>query len=200
MFVKICGLTNEEDARLAVEAGADAVGFVFWPLSPRFADPGAVAEFAPLLTDDVLTVAVFRDERPERVLDVVRATGVRAVQVHEADDADIVLLRREIPFVIEAIHAGTGLEDRATESPADLVLVDAAEPGSGRTFDWSLVDHLPKERMLLAGGLNPSNVADAVRRVGPFGVDVASGVEASPGRKDPEKVRRFVEAARLGAR
>jgi phosphoribosylanthranilate isomerase len=198
VFVKICGLTNEEDARLAVEAGADAVGFVFWPLSPRVADPGAVAQFAALLPDDVLTVAVFRDERPERVLDVVRATGVRAAQIHGAGDGEIVVLRRGIPFVIEAIHAGTGLEDRAAESPADLILVDAAEPGSGRTFDWSLVDHLPKERMLLAGGLTPSNVAEAVRRVAPFGVDVAGGVEASPGRKDPEKVRRFVEAARLG--
>jgi phosphoribosylanthranilate isomerase len=201
MFVKICGVTNEEDARLAVESGADAVGFVFWAGSTRVADPAAVAAFAARLPDDIITVAVFRDERPERVLDVIRATGVRAAQVHGAIGADIAALRREIPFVIEAIHAGTGLGDRVAASPADLILVDAAQPGSGRTFDWSLMEHLPTERMLLAGGLTPMNVAEAIRRVRPFGVDVASGVEASPGRKDPHKVRRFVEAARReGAR
>jgi phosphoribosylanthranilate isomerase len=118
------------------------------------------------------------------------------VQVHGSAEADVTRLRDRVPFLIEAVPAGPGLKDRAARSPADLLLVEAAQPGSGRTFDWSLLDGAPKERVLLAGGLTPGNVAEAIRRVGPFGVDVASGVEASAGRKDHGKVRSFVRAAR----
>lgn len=199
MFVKICGVTTEGDARFAAGAGADAVGFVFWAASLRVADPARVSGFVRDLPPGLLTVAVFRDEAIERVLDIVRTTGVGGVQVHGSADADVSRLRDRVRFLIEAVPAGPGLQDRAARSPADLLLVDAAQPGSGRTFDWSLLDGVSKERILLAGGLTPGNVAEAIRRVGPFGVDVASGVEASAGRKDLEKVRSFVRAAR-GAR
>ena len=200
MFVKICGITNEEDALLAVALGADALGFMFVSGSPRQVSTADVTAILRRLPATITTFGVFRDERPGRILDVVRATGLRAAQVHGASDAEIEDLRGEVPFVIEALHVGPDFETRAARSPADLVLVDAAYPGSGQTFDWSLLDRLPKGRMLLAGGLTPANVAEAVRRVRPFGVDVASGVEASPGRKDPEKVRRFVDAARGAGR
>jgi phosphoribosylanthranilate isomerase len=199
VFVKICGVTTDVDARYAAQAGADAVGFVFWAASPRVADPAIVSGFVRGLPQGLLTVAVFRDEALERVLDIVRTTGVGAVQVHGSAEADVSRLRDQVPFLIEAVPAGPGLQERAARSPADLLLVDAAQPGSGRTFDWYLLDGVPKERVLLAGGLTPGNVAEAIRRVGPFGVDVASGVEAFPGRKDPRKVRSFVRAARSAA-
>lgn len=196
MFVKICGVTTGGDAFYAARAGADAVGFVFWAASPRVADPVTVSGFVGDLPPGLLTVAVFRDEAIDRALDIVRTTGVDAVQVHGSAEADVSRLRDRVRFLIEAVPAGPGLRERAARSPADLLLVDAAQPGSGRTFDWSLLDGVPKERILLAGGLTPGNVAEAIRRVGPFGVDVASGVEASAGRKDRGKVRSFVRAAR----
>jgi phosphoribosylanthranilate isomerase len=196
VFVKICGVTTEGDAQYAARAGADAVGFVFWAASRRVVDPVAVSGFLGDLPSGLLTVAVFRDEAIERVLDIVRTTGVGGVQVHGSAEADVSRLRDRVPLLIEAVPADPGLHERAARSPADLLLVDAAQPGSGRTFDWSLLDGVPKERVLLAGGLTPGNVAEAIRRVGPFGVDVASGVEASAGHKDLGKVRSFVRAAR----
>lgn len=197
MFVKICGITTADDAWAAVDAGADAVGFVLWEPSPRAIGPEEAAAIIRDLPPKVLTVAVFRDEAPARVLELFEATGARAVQIHGAtpDEIEGLAARPEIPFVIEGVPGGSAAA-RVDRTPADLVLVDAAEPGSGRTFDWSSLQGLPRERLVLAGGLRPDSVAGAIREVQPFGVDVASGVEASPGRKDHDKVRRFTEEAR----
>jgi phosphoribosylanthranilate isomerase len=199
VFVKICGITNEDDALLAVAMGADAVGFVF-AASPRQVHPEMVRDILKRLPHDVLTVGVFRNERPERVIEVVNRTGLKGAQLHGGElPADVRVVRERLPFVIQALPAGDTRLTQAGSGPgsADVVLIDSPEPGSGTVFDWSLAEGAPDGvRLLLAGGLNPDNVEQAIRQVRPWGVDVASGVEASPGRKDATKVRLFVKTAK----
>lgn len=200
MFIKICGITNEEDALLATALGADAVGFVFAP-SPRQVHPETARDVARRLPRDVVTVGVFRDERPERILEIVNRVGLHGAQLHGREPvSEVRWVRERVPFVIHAFAAGDPTIAQTAGGPADIVLVDAPNPGSGQVFDWSLAEGVPGGvRLLLAGGLTPTNVGEAIRRVRPWGVDVSSGVEASPGRKDPVKLRRFVEAARDAA-
>lgn len=200
MFVKICGITNEDDALLAVALGADAVGFVFAP-STRQVTPTVARDIARRLPPEVLTVGVFRDELPERVVDVVTNAGLRAAQLHGHEAPEQTrYVRARVPFVIQAFAAGDPALQRAGDHRADAVLVDAPSPGSGRLFDWSLLEHVPLGlRILLAGGLTPDNVATAIDQVRPWGVDVSTGVEASPGRKDARKVKAFIDAARAAA-
>jgi phosphoribosylanthranilate isomerase len=204
MFVKICGITNEEDALLAVALGADALGFVFAPGSPRMVTPSeAEAILNRLPHDEVLTVGVFRDERPERVTEIVNKVGLKAAQLHGREPhAEVVYVRQRVQYVIQAFAAGDPALEMAAQGPADVVLVDAPNPGSGRVFDWVKVQGaLDGARLLLAGGLTPDNVADAILHVQPWGVDVSTGVETAPGsgRKDPRKLRRFMKAARLAS-
>ncbi|GIU87614.1 MAG: N-(5'-phosphoribosyl)anthranilate isomerase [Acidimicrobiia bacterium] len=200
MFVKICGITNEEDALLATALGADAVGFVLAP-SRRQVRPDEVCSIVRRLPHEVLTVGVFRNERPERVVELASRIGLHAVQLHgEEPVSEVRWIRERVRFVIRAYAAGDPALASAGASPADVVLVDSPDPGSGKVFDWRLAEGVPGGvRLLLAGGLTPDNVEEAIRRVRPWGVDVASGVEAAPGRKDPRKLRRFVEAARGAA-
>jgi phosphoribosylanthranilate isomerase len=200
MFVKICGITSEEDALLAVALGADAVGFVFAP-STRQLQPVQVYDIVRRLPPDVLTVGVFRDEAPQRVVDIVHQVGLRAAQLHGHESvADTEYVRSRVPIVIKAFPAGSPALERVRDYPADAILIDSREPGSGQVFDWTLIDATPVgRRLILAGGLTPDNVADAIERVHPWGVDVATGVERTPGRKDPLKVRDFVERARKAA-
>jgi phosphoribosylanthranilate isomerase len=199
VFVKICGITNEDDALLAVAMGADAVGFVFAP-SPRQVHPETVRDIVRRLPYDVLTVGVFRNERPERVVEVVNRTGLRGAQLHGGElPAEVRAVRERLPFVIQALPAGDARLASAGAGPgaADVVLIDSPEPGSGTVFDWSQAEGAPDGvRLLLAGGLTPGNVEQAIRQVRPWGVDVNSGVEAQPGRKDATKVRLFVEVAK----
>lgn len=197
MFVKICGITTEEDALLAVAMDADAVGFVFAP-SPRQVRPDDVRDIVKRLPFEAITVGVFRNERPERVVDVVNRIGLRAAQLHGGEpDADVEFVAQRVPIVIRALPAGDARLAEAASWPTDLVMVDSDNPGSGEVFDWSLAGDVPTGvRLILAGGLTPDNVASAIRRVRPYGVDVASGVESSPGRKDPVKVKEFVQLAR----
>jgi phosphoribosylanthranilate isomerase len=200
MFVKICGVTSEEDALLAVAMGASAVGFVFAP-SPRQVAVGAVAQITRRLPPDVLTVGVFKDAHPERVVQVVRQAGLRAAQLHGRESPeDCAYVAERVPFVIRAFAAGDPALGGHPRFAVDAILIDAEEPGSGKVFDWRLAEGLPSQaRLVLAGGLTCDNVAEAIRRVRPWGVDVSSGVEAAPGRKDPAKVRAFVQAARAAA-
>lgn len=200
MFVKICGVTTEEDALLAVAMDADAVGFVFAP-SPRQVRPRDVRDIVRRLPHETVTVGVFRNERPERVVEMVHEAGLRAAQLHGGEpDTAVSYVSERVPLVIRALPAGDDRLRTAGTSAADITLVDSHDPGTGTVFDWSLVDGAPTGiRLLLAGGLTPDNVASAVARVRPWGVDVASGVEAEPGRKDATKVRRFVEEARRAA-
>lgn len=197
MWIKICGVTGEEDALLAVAMGADAVGFVFAP-SPRQMSPSAVHAITRRLPPEVLTVGVFRDERPQQVVDIVNRAGLKAAQLHgheSREDCGYVSVR--VPVVIKAFAAGDHRLDRAEEYGAHIILLDAPNPGSGKVFDWRLAEGAPRgRRLVLAGGLDADNVADAISRVHPWGVDVSSGVESSPGKKDPSKLRVFLQAAR----
>jgi phosphoribosylanthranilate isomerase len=201
MFVKICGLTDVDDALLTVALGADALGFVFAPGSPRQITPQAASEIVKRLPHGTLTVGVFRDERPERVVEVVNTVGLRGAQLHGREPlSEVRTIRERIPFVIQAFRAGDPALATVANGPADLVLLDAPEPGAGQVFDWALTEHAPQGvPFLLAGGLTPDNVGEAIRAVRPFGVDVSSGVESEPGRKDPRKLRHFIEVAREAA-
>lgn len=198
MFVKICGVTTEEDALLAVAMGADAVGFNFTPSSPRFLAVSRAADIAKRLPPEILTVGIFRDEARERVVELTNQAGLRAAQLHGHENAeDTRWVRARVPLVIKAFPGGDPELARASGYGADIVLLDSASPGSGRVFDWSLAEGAPSGlRVLLAGGLTADNVAEAIDRVRPWGVDVASGVESAPGVKDPTLVRRFVRAAK----
>ena len=197
MFVKICGITNEEDALLSVALGADAVGFIFAP-STRQVASGAVARITSRLPGEVMTIGVFRDSLPERVIEVAVAAGVKGVQLHGSETPEqIAMIRPHVHFLIKAFVAGSPMLDRAHEYEADALLIDAPNPGSGKVFDWRVLEGVPRtNRLILAGGLSPDNVAEAIDRVQPWGVDVNSGVEASEGHKDHRRLQAFLLAAR----
>ena len=201
VFVKICGVTNESDALLAVALGADALGFVLAPSSRRVA-PDRARDIARRVPGDVLTVGVFRDELPERVVELTQRAGLKAVQLHGAESAAVTRrVAEQVPTVIKAFPAGHPGLDRIDEYGVDTVLVDGPRPGSGQVFDWSLAEGAPRSRyrVILAGGLDADIVASAIARVRPWGVDVSTGVESEPGRKDPAKLRAFIKAARAAA-
>jgi phosphoribosylanthranilate isomerase len=198
MFVKVCGITNAEDALFAVAMGADAVGLIFAAGSPRQVTPDTARDIVRELPQGTVAVGVFRDERPERILEVVEHAGLTGVQLHGHETpAEAAVVRRRVPFLVQAFSADDPRLDRIDDFPVDAVLLDSSTPGSGLAFDWKLAERfvVPGRRVILAGGLTPDNVARAVAQVRPWGVDVASGVEASPGHKDPVKVRHFVAAA-----
>ncbi len=198
MWVKICGVTTEEDALYAVAMGADALGFNFVPTSTRSIAPARVRDIVKRLPPEVVTLGIFRDESPERVVQVVHGTGLRGAQLHGHETPETTqFVRSRVPVVIKAFSAGSPEVERARRHGADAVLLDAPSGGSGKVFDWGLATSLPAGlRLVLAGGLGPDNVAEAIARVRPWGVDVASGVEIEPGRKDPRKVRAFIHAAK----
>ena len=200
MFVKICGITNEDDALLAVAMGADAVGFVFAPSSRQIAAQVAY-DITRRLPPEILTVGVFRNELPARVVEIAHKSGVKAVQLHGNETpAQCIEVGKQIRWVIKAFGAGDENLPHADEYGTDLILLDAPSPGSGKVFDWSLAGDAPDSvRLILAGGLTPENVAAAVDEVRPWGVDVSGGVEREPGRKDALAVKRFIENARAAA-
>lgn len=197
MFVKICGITSEEDGLLAVGMGADAVGFLFAP-SPRRVSPTTAAEIARRLPPEILTVGVFRDEDPRNVVRIADRARLRAVQLHGHESpSETRRVREQVGTVIKAFRAGSEELEQARHYGADIVLVDAEQPGSGNVFDWALAERAAGSvPVLVAGGLNPGNVAAAIAKTRPWGVDVSTGVESSPGQKDPRLVRDFIAAAR----
>lgn len=198
MFVKICGITTSHDALLATAVGADALGFVFAP-SVRQVQPADVREIARRLPHGVTTVGVFRNERPERIVTIVSKVGLHGVQLSGHEPlSEVRWIRERVPFVIQAFTAGDPALAAAANGPADAVLIDSPNPGSGRVFDWTLAEGAPGGvKLILAGGLTHDNVGEAIARVRPWGVDVSSGVESTPGRKDARKLRLFVEEARV---
>lgn len=196
MFVKICGTTSEEDALLAVALGADAVGFVFAP-SPRMISAGKASDIVKRLPREILTIGVFRDEAPDRVVAIVNQTGLAGAQLHGRETVEqSMYVRQRVRFLIKAFPAGDPNVARAGEYGADAIMVDSQSPGSGKVFDWALAEVPSGMRLILAGGLTAANVGAAVAQVHPWGVDVATGVEAAPGRKDPRRLRAFIVAAR----
>ncbi|MBJ7369084.1 MAG: phosphoribosylanthranilate isomerase [Ilumatobacteraceae bacterium] len=200
MFVKICGITNEDDALLAVALGADAIGFIFAP-SVRQVAVQKVYDITRRIPPEILTVGVFRDEHPKRVIELVQSSGLKAAQLHGHESpADVAAVSLHVRTVIKAVSAGTVDASRADEFGTKLILVDAPEPGSGAVFDWKMAAELPEGlHLILAGGLTPQNVATGIAIVRPWGVDVSSGVESSHGSKDPILMKRFIENAKSAA-
>ncbi len=197
MFIKICGITSAEDALLATALGADALGFIF-ATSRRQVSERVVRDIVGQLPRDVMTVGVFRNMGKARVVETVNRIGLRAAQLHGTESpATTRWVADRVPVTIRALSAGSPDVDRFEEFGADLLLLDAPIPGSGEVFDWAMADGPSSVRpMLLAGGLTPDNVGEAIERVDPYGVDVASGVEAEPGCKDPRLLRTFMTNAR----
>jgi phosphoribosylanthranilate isomerase len=197
MFVKICGITNEEDALLAIAMGADALGFIFAP-STRQVSVAVVAAIVPRLPTEIVTFGVFRDELPERVITTVNEAGLKGAQLHgQESPEDTAIVTAHVRHVIKAFAATSVGLSHASRYAVDAFLLDSSEPGSGKVFDWRLADGLPRtRRLVLSGGLHAGNVAEAIQLVHPWGVDVNSGVESAPGLKDPLKIREFVRAVR----
>jgi phosphoribosylanthranilate isomerase len=198
--VKICGITRLEDALAAAEAGADALGFNFWPQSKRFIEPRLAGEIIALLPPFVAAVGVFVDPTRDEALRAAEASGVQWLQLH-GDESPEFCAALPLP-VLKAIRVRHRASlDALDEYDVAGFLLDTDSPGyggSGETFDWSLAaEGARRAPIVLAGGLNAENVADAVRQVRPWAVDVASGVESAPGVKDHEKTARFIRAAKL---
>ncbi|MFF1360909.1 phosphoribosylanthranilate isomerase [Streptomyces sp. NPDC058297] len=199
MYVKICGLRTAETLDAAVDAGADAVGFVFAAGSPRLIDAESARALAERVPAAVETVGVFRSQPVEEVLATASAAGLTTVQLHgDESDGDFERLRASGFRTIRAMARDTYLARPSTD-PADRLLIDAPLPGGGTRFDTDVLRARPPQGFwLLAGGLDPANVAEAVQSANPDGVDVSSGVESSRGVKSADLIRRFVEAARNG--
>jgi phosphoribosylanthranilate isomerase len=198
--VKICGVTGVGDARAVFDAGADAIGLNFYPKSVRCVGVDVAREIVALAPKGVITVGVFVDASFEEITELQAATGFRCVQLHGGESPE--LLARFLPHAYKALRVRDQDAVRlAAEYPGEHILLDAYVPGepggTGATFDWRIAAEIARTRKVtLAGGLTPSNVAQAVAAVRPFCVDVASGVEHAPGKKDHALVRTFVARAK----
>jgi phosphoribosylanthranilate isomerase len=198
--VKICGITNREDALHAAASGADALGFVFYSGSPRYVTPETVAAICSELPPFVIRVGLFVNESVEMIRGVAGECGLDALQLHGDESPQACLLP---PYrVIKGLRPLAG-DDLAALAiyPVSALLVDAAVPGhfggTGQRADWALAAKLAvTHRVVLAGGLTPDNVAAAITQVRPYAVDVSSGVESAPGKKDPLKVAEFIRNAK----
>ena len=200
-WIKICGITREADAERAVEHGANALGFVFWPQSPRYVTPDRAANIRRRLPPELLTVGVFVNQSIDDVTRVAREAGVSTIQLH-GDETPA--YAAELGNAIwRALSVGHGDEELASWPTDVTILLDTCDPvrrgGTGMTIDWDEAAIVARQRrVVLAGGLTPDNVEEAIERVRPAGVDVSSGVEQSPGVKDVSKMMRFIERARAG--
>ena len=198
MFVKICGITRAEDAAVAVTHGASAIGFIFWANSRRYVDPDQARAIVRTLPPFVTPVGVFVNEPADAINAVAAQVGLGAVQLHGDETPE--LLDALVSPVVKAV--GRIDADTAWRWPSRVrLLVDADERvqrgGTGITADWAAAAVLARQRpIVLAGGITPENVGDAVLTVQPFGIDVSSGVEDAPGIKNPEKLRALFEALR----
>jgi len=197
VIVKICGITRAEDARLAASLGATAIGFIFWPSSPRAISPLRARAIVDALPASVTTVGVFVNAGRDEIEAAADEANLQAVQLHGDETPDLArsLSRR----VIKAIPLTGDIDEHVNEWPGTMLLLDAHDAarrgGTGRVVDWDRAAAIARTHdIILAGGLGPGNVADAVARVRPAGIDVSSGVESSPGIKDPGKLRALFDA------
>ncbi|HEV8308751.1 MAG TPA: phosphoribosylanthranilate isomerase [Candidatus Binatia bacterium] len=201
--VKVCGITNVDDALLAAEAGADALGFIFVEGTPRYVTPARAAAIIAALPPFACPVGVFWDHPPAQVRAVAEECGLQALQLHGTEPPEMVAAFR-LPVLKTVKVAGPAdLALLARYKPAAFLLDSPARWSEGearRPISWTLAREAGQRgRIILSAGLTADTVGEAIRLARPFGVDVNSGVEAAPGRKDPEKVRRFVRAARAAA-
>jgi phosphoribosylanthranilate isomerase len=199
--IKICGIANLADARMAVELGADLLGFIFFAGSRRGIDCRTAREIIQELPASIERVGVFVNETPAVIAATVAECGLTAIQFH--GDEPPAFCRQFAAKKIKAIRVrDAGSVRAAAEYDVDALLLDTytagQRGGTGQTFDWSLAVAAKTlgKPVILSGGLTPENVVDAIRQVQPYAVDVASGVEREPGKKDPEKLRRFIEIVR----
>ncbi len=190
MMVKICGITNREDALAAVEAGASAIGFNFYRDSPRYISPTGAAMIAEKIPASVWKVGVFVDEMPETIAKIALEVGLDVAQLHGFSEARGLRIWRALP-------AGTPPPDESTEA-AEALLIDTPSQelrgGTGETWNWPDARRY-RDKIIIAGGLDASNVRQAIQEAQPWGVDACSRLEKSPGVKDHEKMRDFVKAA-----
>ena len=202
VYVKVCGITSTEDARTATSSGADAIGLVF-AKSPRKLSVEQAREIAATLPGGVLKVGVFVDEEPEEVLRIAAEVGLDYTQLHGDESPEsVTVLRGEGVKVIKALRVrGPGSLAALDDYEADLFLLDAwsekARGGTGERFDWELAkSYGGRGNIVVSGGLTPDNVREAIRFFEPYGVDASSSLEDAPGKKNGERVRRFVSAAK----
>ena len=216
-WIKICGTTSREDALVAVDAGADALGFVFYENSPRNIDADTAGKIVAELPPQVEKVGVFVDQSPEQVREVAKRAGFTAVQLYADRYAgrteEMFRLKKDCPglklivthSVPQVVASGSLLISTETQRMIFALMMDSGTPaqpgGTGKAFEWKSAQALILGANLMlpvvvAGGLSPSNVVEAMNALQPWGVDVVSGVESAPGKKDPEKVRAFVKAVR----
>jgi len=217
VWIKVCGNTNLEDARAAVDAGVDALGFIFAKHSPRYVSVERAAEIIRELPPNVERVGVFTDAPAQEVSVAVQQAGLTAVQLHGSETAEHA---RQLATpcagcrlrVFKSLHLAEAqgisfAQSRVLGEHFDALLLDSSKPGfggTGRTFDWEQATPLIKmlgvtSKLIVAGGLTPENVGEAIAKFRPYGVDAVTGVEREPGKKDLEKVRAFVKAARAAA-
>jgi phosphoribosylanthranilate isomerase len=204
MDIKICGLTNYEDARAALALGADFLGFVLYAKSPRGIDVACLAAICRRLPAAARKIAVFVNEDPVRVREVALELGLFAVQIHGEEEKDC-FWGRPVTVWRAVRHVAGAWQPDPARWIAQRLVVDAAAPraygGTGQVADWKAAARLAVERpVMLAGGLTPENVAEAIKAVQPLGVDVASGVEAAPGKKDKGKIKAFIQRVREESR
>jgi phosphoribosylanthranilate isomerase len=204
VFVKICGITNPADAEAAIAAGADALGFNFWPGSERYLEPAEAAEWIRDLPGTITRVAVLVNPTPAYAKEIAAIDGIDLLQLHGAESPEFCLSLAEAQVALWKAVLMTGREMSLPDFHTNRLLLDTAAGrkfgGTGTPFPWNWARDLimanPAREFILAGGLSPENVAEAIGQARPFGVDVASGVEVLPGRKDIYRVRDFITAAR----
>jgi phosphoribosylanthranilate isomerase len=198
--IKICGITNSEDAQLSASLGADALGFNFYRKSPRYIAPQETRNIVNQITGDVLKVGVFVNEDFDEVVAIAKVSGIDTVQLHGEEAPEYVAKLKNVTglVVIKAFRMSPDfVPENILQYDVDMVLLDAFSKnehgGTGQTFDWEIakkvVSIFPK--MFLAGGLDPSNIAEAIKTVAPYGVDACSGLESEPGTKDEKQLRSF---------
>lgn len=199
--IKICGITNIQDAHAAVDSGADALGFIFVPDTPRYVVPETVKRIICELPPFITTVGVFADAPLEAVSETIKLCGLSAAQLHGSetpDDCNAIATRCRVPvikaFRVKDRHSLSSIPEYKASAYLLDTYVKGKKGGTGEIFNWDLAAEAKKYgRIIIAGGLTPENVAQAVQHVGPYAVDVGSGVESSPGRKDHAKIRAFIE-------
>lgn len=202
-LVKLCGITNLEDAVEAVKAGADALGFNFYGKSPRYVSPEVAHQIIEQLPGEVLKIGVFANvESPAQVADIARVAGVSALQLHGHESAEYCKALSEWS-VIKALHVSADFDvQQVTTYEVEAIMLDAGHRkllgGTGQLFDWSIADQVRRlvPKLFLAGGLTAENVAEAIRFVNPYAVDACSSIEDEPGKKNHERMRAFVKAVR----
>ena len=197
MFVKICGITRLQDALCAVEHGADAIGFIFAE-SKRKVSISIVSEIVEQLPKNFLTIGVFRDQNPQQIIETIHEAGLVGAQLHGQESVqEVAEVASVIKFIVKSVVAGSVDAKNADQFATEMIMVDSANPGSGTNYDLNLLCELPPSvRLILSGGLTVSNVVSSIRTASPWGVDVSSGVESTPGIKDYSKIRDFIANAR----